>query len=89
MIASLGGAGAGLVCGWLVGARVQPAPRWTAAAATAASLLFAIEALALAGWRAAAALLVAVPAGLLIQAGWRAALRNHYLDDESKGSFRA
>jgi len=89
MIASVGGIGAGLVCGWLVGVRVSPERSWTVTVAAAASLVFAGEAFALAGWWAAAALLAAVPAGVLVQAGWRAALRARYLHEGTKGSFRA
>jgi hypothetical protein len=89
MIAYLGGAGAGFVCGWLFGMRASPRRLWSATAATAASLVFAGEALVLAGWWAAASLLAAVPAGLLVYAGWRAVLRARYLHEGTKGSFRA
>jgi hypothetical protein len=89
MIASLGGAGAGLVCGWLIGLRVIPERRWSATAAAAAAFAFAVEALALADWPAAAALLAAVPVGLLVQGGWRGVLQARCQNDGSKGSFRA
>jgi hypothetical protein len=89
MIAALGGAGAGLVCGWLVAMRVSLERPWGALVAAATALVFAGEALALAGWGATAAVLAAVPAGLFAQAGWRSALRTRYLHEGSKGSFRA
>jgi hypothetical protein len=77
------------MCGWLVGVRVSPERPWTVTVAAAASLVFAGEAFVLAGGWAAAALLAAIPAGALVQAGWRAALRHRYLQEEREGSFRA
>lgn len=91
MIASLGSVGAGLVWGWLLGLRAPwgRRPAHSAAAAFAASLLFALEALALVDWRAAGILLASLVAGLLARLGWRGALKARYGAERSEGGLRA
>lgn len=88
MIASLGGAGAGLVWGWLLGGRVAGRPSMSVMpAALAASLVFAAEAVALAGWRTGGILLVSIAGGLVAHVGWRGRLRARYGADGPEGGL--
>lgn len=91
MIASLGGAGVGLVWGWLLALRAPWTRRVTrgTAAAAVASLVFAIEAFALAHWRAAVILLASLAIGLVAHLAWREALRARLGRSGSEGGLHA
>ena len=91
MIALLGGAGAGLVWGWLLGGRAPGRPSLQGMlVGLFASLVFAAEAVALAGWGTGGVLLASIAGGVVAYAGWRGLLRARYGTDGPEGGlFRA
>ena len=70
MIATIGGAGSGLVWGWFAGGIARPRRARSIGAVAAAFLALAGEAYALAGGAAAIALLGALAVGLGLRAAW-------------------
>ena len=76
MIATIGGAGSGLVWGWYAGGVARPRRAGPIGAFAAAVIALVGEAFALAGAPAAVALLVALGAGVGLRAAWIAWLRS-------------
>lgn len=75
MIATIGGAGSGLVWGWYAGGVGRPRRAGSIGAFAAAGIALVGEAFALAGSLAAVALLVALGVGVGLRAVWIARLR--------------
>lgn len=70
MIATIGGAGSGLVWGWFAAGIARPRHATSIGAATAAVIALAGEAFVLAGVAAAVALLAALAVGVGLRAAW-------------------
>jgi NhaP-type Na+/H+ or K+/H+ antiporter len=86
VIAILGGAGTGLVCGWLTGGIGRPRRPRAAVVLVAAGGALVAESFALAGGAAAVALLVALGLGVGLRGGWTSWLRLRAQQDAKGGA---